>query len=220
MPVVLGGTGGIVDARGIGDVGGASADAGTTLNSTGNLIVNGDAEEGVGSSDGSRLRVPGWTVTGEATAVQYGVMTCRGAYTLQATIRVGEPGTQFLFGRSKTTQTSTLAQTIRLASYATGIDAGAGHVRSPGYLGGFSTQDDNAVLSVSFKNASGTELAAATIGPVTEPDGSGLTASSFAARPEFPDLDPALLRHGNHDSPQGTYNEHTRTIFRWFLTGI
>jgi hypothetical protein len=168
------GTGGIVDARGVGDVGGASADASPTLNSTGNLIVNGDAEEGVGSSDPSPVPIPGWTVTAEATAIQYGAVTSVGAYPAATDPGPANRGLNFFSGGQNDT-TSTLTQTVSLASYATGIDAGAVTFALQGYLGGWTTQGDYAVLSVSFQNASGTELAAATIGPVTESDRNGGT---------------------------------------------
>ena len=39
---------------------------------TGNLVANGSAEEGAGSSDGSVVPVPGWTTAGSFTVVQYG----------------------------------------------------------------------------------------------------------------------------------------------------
>ncbi len=214
------GTGGIVDARGIGDVGGASADAGTTLNSTGNLIVNGDAEEGVGSSDGSPVPVPGWTVTGEATAVQYGVVTSGGAYPAATDPGPVNRGLNFFSGGQNDT-TSTLAQTISLASYATGIDAGAVTFALQGYLGGFSTQDDNAVLSVSFKNASGTELAAATIGPVTEPDRSGLTGLLLRSTTgSVPVGSRSVVVTVTMTRLQGTYNDGYADNLSLVLTGI
>jgi hypothetical protein len=74
---------------------------------------------------------------------------------------------------------STLTQTISLASYSTRIDTGTVTFALQGYLGGYESQEDNAVLTVSFRNASGTELATATIGPVTSADRSATTGLLF-----------------------------------------
>ena len=39
---------------------------------TGNVVANGSAEAGAGSSDGSVVPVPGWTTAGSFTVVRYG----------------------------------------------------------------------------------------------------------------------------------------------------
>jgi len=164
---------GPVAIKDAGGVEAAGAD-GAALPSTSNLIVNGDAEQGVGSADGSPVTTPGWTVTGEATALQYGVSG------YPATTDPGPTNRGLnLFVGGASDALSTLAQTISLASYATRIDAGQVTFALQGYLGGFESQDDNAALTVSFRNASGTELATATIGPVTSADRSATTGLLF-----------------------------------------
>jgi hypothetical protein len=138
--------------------------------STANLIVNGDGEQGVASEDGSPVATPGWTSTGEATAVKY---TCSGC---PAATDPGSPtrGLNFFAG-GLADPTSTLSQTISLAAYATAIDTGTLGFALQGYLGGYDGQDDNTVVSVSFRNASGTAVASASLGPVLSADRGGVT---------------------------------------------
>ena len=68
------GTGVAGSAGNAGAGGGALGGAGGTpsMLPSGNVIVNGDAEAAVGSVDALPVTTPGWTVTGEATAMQYG----------------------------------------------------------------------------------------------------------------------------------------------------
>ncbi len=65
---------------------------------------------------------------------------------------------------------------IDLSSAASSIDAGTLGFVLAGYLGGYSSQFDNAALSVTFKNATGGSLGSASVGPVTAADRSNATA--------------------------------------------
>lgn len=52
----------------------------------------------------------------------------------------------------------TASQTISLAAYATAISKGSVKYTLSGWFGGFSDQDDNAKLSVTFKSATGASV--------------------------------------------------------------
>lgn len=52
----------------------------------------------------------------------------------------------------------TASQTISLAAYATAISKGSVKYTLSGWFGGFSDQDDNAELSVTFKSATGASV--------------------------------------------------------------
>src|SRR5712691_6106613 len=141
-----------------------------------NLIANGDAEAGVGSSDGSVVPVPGWTVSGNFTAVQYGApsgfpsLTDPGPSNRGANFFAGGPNNA----------SSSASQLISIASAAPQIDAGAVTFALAGFLGGFQDQGDNAVLSVTFENGD-LVLGTAQLGPVTAADrgnATGLLARS------------------------------------------
>ena len=85
-----------------------------------NLIVNGNAEAGAGSSDGSIVPVPGWTTKGNFTVVQYGAS---GGFPDASSAGPGDRGLNFFAGGPGSTSSSA-TQTIDLSSYETAIDTG------------------------------------------------------------------------------------------------
>jgi hypothetical protein len=137
--------------------------------------VNGDAESGTGSSDGSVVvsSIPGWTTTGEANVVQYGAS---GGYPASTDPGPSDRATNFFAG-GPNDATSTFTQTIDLSAYATQIDSGAIGYLLSAYLGGYSTQDDNASLAITFFGAgdAGTALGTGSIGPVLAADRGSVT---------------------------------------------
>jgi hypothetical protein len=145
--------------------------AGAPPVTTANLILNGDAEQGVGASDGAPVAVPGWTATGGATLVPYGGTA---GYPLLTDPGPQNRGLNFFCG-GMADASSVLTQAISLSAYATTIDSGTSTFALQGYLGGYGGQDDNATLSVSFLNAGGTALGSSSIGPVLSADRSGAT---------------------------------------------
>lgn len=162
---------GVANVAGIDGGVAAGVDAGATQPITGaNLIVNGDGESGVGSTDGSAVAVPGWTVTGSATAIQYGAS---GGYPVSTDPGPTSRGLNFFGGGYD--NPSVLTQTISLATYSTAIDSGKVAFALQAYLGGYAGQDDNATLAVSFLSTAGTSLGTASVGPVLAADRSGAT---------------------------------------------
>jgi hypothetical protein len=134
-----------------------------------NLIVNGNAETGPGSADGTTLPVPnapGWTLTGNLTVVQY---NAPGGFPLSTDPGPPARGANYFAGGDNNASSSA-AQTINVAAGAATIDAGTAAYSLSAWLGGFSTQDDNATLTVTFRNAGATAIGSATIGPVTAAD--------------------------------------------------
>jgi len=130
-----------------------------------NLIVNGDAEAGRGAPDASATArpLPGWTPTGNFSAVEYG-----GSGGLPAKTDPGPPkrGKNFFSG-GPSNSASSAEQMIDVRAGATAIDAGGVKYKLSGYLGGFEGQQDHMVVTATFLDASGQKLGVATIGPVT-----------------------------------------------------
>ena len=149
------------------DGGGSGSDAAeaSSVASSGNLIVNGDAESGTGSPDGTPVSTPGWTSMGNATAIVYG------ANQYPSATDPGPPdrGKNFLVGGPSDAMSS-LSQTDDVSRYAAAIDADHVTYTLSGWLGGFAGQEDNAVLTVTFQGSGGASLGTATIGPVTAED--------------------------------------------------
>jgi hypothetical protein len=166
------GNGGTAGAAGVGGgAGNAGGAGGDRVVHTSNLILNGDAEAAVGSTDAQPVATPSWTITGNATAMQYGEAGYPDTTDPGPTTR----GSNLFIGGADD-ETSTLAQTIDVSALATGIDTGGMKATLSGYLGGYSSQGDSAVLSATFQNAAGTALGAPlTIGPVTAADRSNIT---------------------------------------------
>jgi hypothetical protein len=155
------------DAAAGSDGGDAAPSTGTT---SANLIVNGDAEAAVGSTNGAPVATPGWTSTGEATALAYG----SGGYPALTDPGPADRGMNLFIG-GQDDATSSLTQTIDVSADVAAIDASAVTYTLSGWLGGFEDQEDYATLTVTFQDMSGDSLGTGTIGPVTAEDRSDLT---------------------------------------------
>jgi hypothetical protein len=172
----------------------------------GNLVANPGAEDDVGSTDascGGDLDVTGWEPeTGSFSAIQYGT----GAFPSTAESAEIGGGTNLFTGGCPTPSVSTGEQTMVVTGAAPEIDAGGVAATLSGYLGGFSSQDDQAKVEASFLDAGGTDLGNPgvdlTIGPVTAADRGGLT-----------DM---LLRSASGEVPVGTRSILTRITLTRF----
>jgi hypothetical protein len=152
--------------------GGADGLGGST---TCNLIVNGNAEAAVGSTDGTPVPTPGWTSAGEATAGQYGAPY---GYPGPTDPGPDDRGNN-LFAGGVADDISTFTQTVNLSQFASAIDTNGVSYLLSGWLGGWDGQDDNAALTVTFQSAAGSALRTGTIGPVLSSDRSGVSGLFF-----------------------------------------
>jgi hypothetical protein len=143
-----------------------------------NLIVNGNAESGPGSTDGDTPPVPnapGWTLTGTFLVPKYDVgpgspaSTDPGSPTRAANFFAGGPSAA----------NSSAAQSINVSAAAAAIDANSVTYNLSGWFGGYANQDDNARLTITFKNAGAAAIGTASIGAVTAADRSNITSMLF-----------------------------------------
>jgi len=139
-----------------------------------NLMVNGNAESGPGSTDGDTPPVPNapaWTLTGTFLAVVYDIgpgwplSTDPGSPTRASNFFAGGPSTA----------NSSAAQSIDVSAGAADIDANKVSYNLSGWLGGYSSGDDNARLTITFRDAGANAIGTASIGPVTAADRSNVT---------------------------------------------
>ena len=143
-----------------------------------NIIVNGDAEAGAGSTNGDTLvAIPGWIPTGGFNVDAFSPAS--------DTIPAGipgppNPGTNFFAG-GPTNTLSSASQAIDVSSGATLIDAGVVRAELTDWLGGYDGQDDNAVLTATCLSASSATLGQFSLGPVLSVDRGGLTSFLFRA---------------------------------------
>jgi hypothetical protein len=142
---------------------GSSSTSGSSKVETGNLIVNGNAEAAAGSMDGTPVATPGWTSTGEATAIQYGAS---GGYPATTDPGPTDRGMNFLGGGTNDAMSS-LTQSVDVSQYASDLDTGSVVYDLTGWLGGWSDQSDNATLTITFQDGTGASVGTAVIGPVT-----------------------------------------------------
>jgi len=139
----------------------------------GNLIVNGNAEDGPGSGTGNVVpEIPGWFAEGNFTVVQYGAI---GEFPSASIPTSPAPGAN-LFAGGPEAALSKATQWIDLSAFTTAIDAGGVTFDLHGYLGGWEGQDDHAGLRVTFRNTQGDPLSTATLGPVSAADRNGITS--------------------------------------------
>jgi len=142
-----------------------------------NQIVNGDAEAGPGDTvfpASPPVPVPGWTPTGEFTAVDY---TIGFGYPTPSDPGPVNRGNNFLTGGRVALSSS--SQSIDVSAEAATIDSGVVPYDLSGFLGGFGSQTDNAVLAATFRDGSGNVLGSASIGPVTNVDRGNATGLLF-----------------------------------------
>ncbi|HSO28945.1 MAG TPA: hypothetical protein VLS28_03520 [Candidatus Sulfomarinibacteraceae bacterium] len=172
----------------------------------GNLIANGDGELGDASPDGySPVPVPGWTTTSNFTVVAYGT---DGGYPSATDPGPSDRGANFFAG-GPDNPSSSASQLINVAAAAQLIDSGAVAYDLSGYLGGWTDQDDNAVLQITFKQGA-LVLGAAEIGPVTAADrgdATGLLARDTAGLVPVGTRQILVTLVMTKDPSVGTYND-------------
>ena len=122
-----------------------------------NLIVNGDAEQGT----------TGWSVIDDNplfSAVAYGpnwvMPTQPGPVDRGASLFVGGSGRAYAAG----------TQTIDLGAFASAIATGKVNYSLTGWMGGWSSQEDNSIFQASFLDSHGNELGNAVLGPLSAAD--------------------------------------------------
>lgn len=177
-----------------------------------NLIVNGNADAGPGSpsSEGGVVPVPGWATSSSFTAVEYELEAgVPDSFPTPDDSIPAEHGSNLFVG-GPSNDYSDATQIIAMAAAAKLVDSGLVTYSLSGWLGGFTGQEDNAVLSVSFRRANGQEVGSAVIGPVTASDRG--RATGMLPRAAFGSVPPgtrqALVRIAMTKEPSvGTYND-------------
>ncbi len=143
----------------------ASAQFGT------NLLVNPGAESNAGGSGGPIGVVTGWAITGQFTGISYATGN---GYPDATTPGPADRGTNFFGGGNVTSSSGT--QVVDLSSFAAAVDTGSVGFGVEAWLGGFASQDDNAQLTVNFRNASNSTLSTAILGTVLATDRGSITS--------------------------------------------
>jgi len=137
-----------------------------------NLVLNPGAEANTGSASGSDVITPSnWTQggSGTSTVVKYGASGFPSASSPGPTTR----GNNFFAGGPN--GESDLFQTIDVSSIAAQIDAGQIKYMLSGFLGGFSSQNDQTTLFANFHGAGNSFLGQDSVGPVTNVDRASVT---------------------------------------------
>lgn len=160
---------------------------------SGNLIVNGNAEAGYCTNDWhAATTMPGWTITGNSPDV---ICYTSGTFTHPAS---PAPGTAFFApgdqGDAKMTQTADVT------SAATAIDTGTVTTTLAGWLGGWTSYGGYVQVSLTFLNGSGAPVG----GAVTLPT---VTAADRGDRTGF------LARSTTATVPVGTRAIRTQVQF-------
>lgn len=123
-----------------------------------NLLTNGGAEAPAGASDFSAVVVPqGWLTTSNLTAVAY---TTSSSESMNPADSAAIGGGNNYFAGGPNTGSSSATQLLNVSTLTPLLGAGPRWYRLGGFLGGFSSQNDNMTFSASI--GTGT----LTIGPV------------------------------------------------------
>ncbi|MFF0410298.1 alkaline phosphatase family protein [Kitasatospora sp. NPDC004745] len=142
----------------------------TAAGSSGNLIVNGDAEAGgYCTSDWSAATtVPGWTVQAGGTDVM-----CHSVASIGLPTDGNTPGRAF-FGPGNFGD-GAMAQTVDVSSAAAAVDGGGVHYNLSGWLGGWAAYSGYVAVSLHFHDAAGRPLGAAATLPTVSATDRGLS---------------------------------------------
>jgi hypothetical protein len=147
-----------------------------------NLLVNPGAELGDPSLSGySSVTVPGWTVTGTPTVIEYGTLRRfplglptplppLPAFLGFPSLNSEPPGGGVQFFGGGPVATSTLTQTVDLSGAKHEIDNGTVPYTLSADLGGFTIDPSRATVNVIFYGADQQKLGTGQIGPVTALD--------------------------------------------------
>jgi hypothetical protein len=148
-------------------------------------VVNPGAEDGVCSTDGSVVEVPGWvTIDGAFTCVQYDSLGFPG-WTDPGPLDRGE---NFFAGGDAAY--SNALQDIDISAYAVDIDAGELFCELSAWMGGYGSEGDVAGLQATFYDVNLNPLpsGAGIVGPVPEDRGNQtglfLRTATVAVSPE------------------------------------
>jgi hypothetical protein len=137
-----------------------------------NLIINGDAESDVGSAAGAVIgSVTGFTTVGNFTVTKYGASS---GFPLATDPGPVNRGLNFFSG-GPNNAASSAHQLIDVSSIASSIDLGSTRYELSGFLGGFSSQGDHAVLTANFWDDQNAPLGFSAIGAVTNIDRNNVT---------------------------------------------
>jgi hypothetical protein len=146
-----------------------------------NAVVNGGAEAGVGTDGNSVVPIPGWSTTGNMTAVVYG---SSGGFLSATDPGPADRGLNFFAG-GPSNGLSSISQVLDVSNVAGDIDGGGVNFSLSAWLGGFDGQDDNAVFSVIFQDSSSAVLGSTSLPPVFSADRGGLNGLLFESTAGF-----------------------------------
>ena len=127
-----------------------------------NAIVNGDAESGAGSADGSPVAViPGWEFANTFTVVNY--QATGTSFPLITSPGPAARGNNFFAG-GRNQDSAGAWQTVDVTNISSLIDAGSVDFTLSGYFGGWATQNDKASLTAFFLDGSNHVISSTVIG--------------------------------------------------------
>lgn len=159
-----------------------------------NLIVNGDAEQGIGDGVGNAVgadipTIPGWTLTNSFSVLKYGatgfsfINPFNDVVTVSGLPDTSSPGpsdrAKNLFYGGGDRKFSSASQLINVAEIASIIDGSQGVFTLSGWLGGYTNDPDSALLEISFFNQDQQSLGKANIASPTPQQRSNTTGLFF-----------------------------------------
>jgi hypothetical protein len=138
-----------------------------------NLLANGGGENDVGGNGFADVPPSSWSRTGGPTVVLYDAFGP--AYFGSSDPGMAVRGNNHFAGGNGHAS-STMVQMIDVSGQSVQIDAGTVPYTLCGYVGGYSAQDDRAMVTVTFEDGASGDIGSATIGPVFAADRAFITA--------------------------------------------
>lgn len=164
-----------------------------------NLIVNGNAEQGLGDFIGNAVgadipAISGWNTTGDFSVLVYGATGFSFVNALGNVANVtlpavdvtgpGDRGQNLFFGGAERSASSA-AQSIDVTSLTAVIDAGRGAFNLSAWLGGYDTDQDIASLNIEFFDQVDQSLGTASITAPNAAERNNITGLFFRSNQDL-----------------------------------
>ncbi len=130
-----------------------------------NLLTNGDAERGGVGGANDNVSITGWNDPGAMSILPYDYASAEQEYLKSIDEGPEDRGSRFFWGGNAAS--SSISRRLDISHIAPLVDLGSVNFELSAYFGGYSVQNDQMMLDVTFLDADGETVGTARLDPVT-----------------------------------------------------
>lgn len=133
-----------------------------------NLLTNGDAERGPVAGSNDNVTISGWNDAGAMSILPYDYASAEQEYLTSTDEGPDDRGQRYFWGGNAAS--SSISRRLDIGHIESLVDLGAVRFELSAYFGGYSVQNDQMMLDVTFLDAEGESVGTARLDPVTAVD--------------------------------------------------